>query len=499
MAAIGSIDLSSLDLFGNDAAEDEREDVFRSYAIERREVAAFADEGRRICVAQAYKGEGKTALLLMTKSKLLERKKIEGKRHAALVVWSTAADVAPEEESEDYDQHVRAWKRSIARRIAAELGSRINCAVGDDAIALVEEAEKSGAKPRNFVSTVTDRLKVGNKIPENKKLGASDAGASAARFLAASDYELWLFVDDVDKNFEDTDPFRKRCASFFDACRALCKVFPDIRIRTAIRPNVWSILAEHYESMSHMAQYMVKLAWTEEQMRSLLALRIVGYLQRRSGSVTRRQLDLGPDRERQEIARVFGDPLRWSGHDRPPHVVLHTLAMHRPRWMIELCKAAAQSAVARKSPLISLDDIVSQLKTFGQQRVLLTVAEFRSLCPELSELITSFNRSQEEFTTDELMKHIDRKILEHVRPKISGVSGRSTNRDVARLLFQVGLFFGRRDKADLSYEHVSFAENPYLFVSRTSLDDGLSWEIHPIFRQALDMRDDAGRETKRRQ
>jgi hypothetical protein len=61
MADDPRIDLLEPDLFGNDAAEDEDEDVFRAYAPQRDEVGTFTDAARRLCVARAYKGEGKSA------------------------------------------------------------------------------------------------------------------------------------------------------------------------------------------------------------------------------------------------------------------------------------------------------------------------------------------------------------------------------------------------------------------------------------------------------
>ena len=41
---------------------------------------------------------------------------------------------------------------------------------------------------------------------------------------------------------------------------------------------------------------------------------------------------------------------------------------------------------------------------------------------------------------------------------------------------------------DGSYEHISFEDNPALLKSRTSVDNGVSWEIHPVFRQALQLK-----------
>jgi hypothetical protein len=66
-----SIDLVAPDLSGNDAAEDEEEEVFQAYAVDRTETSNFADATRRLCIARAYKGEGKSALLRMAATRIL--------------------------------------------------------------------------------------------------------------------------------------------------------------------------------------------------------------------------------------------------------------------------------------------------------------------------------------------------------------------------------------------------------------------------------------------
>src|SRR5205085_321555 len=188
----------------------------------------------------------------------------------------------------------------------------------------------------------------------------------------------------------------------------------------------------------------------------------------------------------------------WGGKERPPHIVLHTLSVHRPRWMIELAKVAATSAVRQQRSRITRENIVRELAAFGRRRIDDTVAEFKSQCPELEELFGALSREKEQLSTDELLKIIDNKVLTHLTPTISGVSGKVTNLNVAALLFEIGLIYGRRDRADSSYEHIAFAQNPTLLRSRTNLDEGLTWEINPVFRQALDIRDAAGREQARR-
>ncbi|MBX7186373.1 MAG: hypothetical protein K1Y01_14640 [Vicinamibacteria bacterium] len=140
---------------------------------------------------------------------------------------------------------------------------------------------------------------------------------------------------------------------------------------------------------------------------------------------------------------------------------------------------------------------IGRFGNFGRKRIEDTCAEFRSQCADIEELIGAFAREKEQFETAELLKLIDSKILSHLAPVIVGVPGKAKARDVAAFLFQIGLFFGRREREDGSYEHLGFAEQPSLWLSRTDTDRGLLWEIHPVYRQGLEIRDSSGNEFAR--
>src|SRR5690606_15656928 len=126
-----------------------------------------------------------------------------------------------------------------------------------------------------------------------------------------------------------------------------------------------------------------------------------------------------------------------------------------------------------------------------------TVAEFKSQCEQVGELIAAFAEQQEQYSTDELLKIINRRIVPTVPVRIAGVSGPVTARAIAAYLFEIGFLTARRDSPDGSYEHVAYADVPSLLQARPNIDQGMSWEIHPVFRQALLLRDATGREVKR--
>jgi hypothetical protein len=228
------IRLTDPTLFGNDAAEDEQDEIFYSYAVERPEVADFADTQRSLAIVRAFKGEGKSALLRLAQNK------IRTLRPAPIHLARTASELAPEATKDEYHVWTRAWKASILSLFATEIGSRIGVAWTDDAMSLVEEAEKAGYRKRSFVSSILDRLNLPAveaagatlSVPTRKVLGTPNAAEVVKRYSKGK-LQLWLFVDDVDKKVENTRSHRQRIASFFDACRELSNTIPELHIRSA--------------------------------------------------------------------------------------------------------------------------------------------------------------------------------------------------------------------------------------------------------------------------
>jgi hypothetical protein len=490
-------------LFGNDAAEDEKEDIFYSYVLERRDFEQFYNVENQICISRAYKGEGKSALLRLI------RNKINKSSGEIIDIAKNASELVPEVTRDDYSAWVKGWKASILSMFAVEIGTRIGVAWTDDAISLVEEAEKTGFKQKSLLFSILDRLKLPSvkyggvelTAPERKMLGTVNPSEAVKRWTKGK-VILWLFVDDVDKNFENTKNMKMKVASFFDACRELANKIPELRIRTAVRPNIWAIIRQEYESLSHVEQYVYDLEWSEDWMCQLLTKRIIGYLNRTSqwGKVYKNLSGSRENRNLQIISLAFVESMPWGakGNTRPPYVILNTLSKHRPRWMIELAKVSAKGAVKRGHERITHEDIVGELSAFGNRRIQDTVAEFSSQCPQIDEIIAAFSREKEQLSTAELLNIIDKKILTHVTPTIVGISGRINNLNVAHLLYGIGFIYGRRDFPGGAYEHITFADKPGLLKARTAIDIGVSWEIHPVFRQILEIRDPSGKVYVRR-
>jgi hypothetical protein len=497
-APVPQINLTDPTLFGNDAAEDEDQAVFDSYFLQRSEVDNFAEQVHKLRILRGHRGEGKSAIL----RKVL----VSLQAGDTIVTHTTGSSLAPPVSSLALDQWTQGWKRSIFDLLASEIGSRIGMAWGDDAISLVEEAEKKGFRKRSVVSSVVDRLKASN-VPERQVLGSVNSEKLVQRWMREKPL-LWVFVDDVDEGFENRPESKVRVASFFTACRQITNLVPEIRIRAGIRPNIWALLRPEpvAESLSKVDQYVLDLRWDIPQMRSLLAKRIEGYIVRSGQSDSLRAICNLAESEREEtlIAYAFENQMPWGRKRgerqpmRPPHVPMATLSRGRPRWMIELARVAARHASETSHSRITLDDITDPLTDFGQTRIHDTSVEYSPQCSQVLDVINAFADQYTHYSTAELCETITRRVLPSVPVRIGGRGDNVQAMDVAAFLYEIGFITAEEKLAGGEYRQYAFDERPSLLHNKANPDQGMSWEIHPVFRQALRLNKRDGDDRRKR-
>lgn len=488
------IDLSDESLFGNEVAEDATEQEFNSYYYERSEASRFHGLADRLLIAKAYKGEGKSALLRRVTGK------VKGFREN-IVIERRGHQIAPAIQGDDFSEWVRGWKKIILDNIAYEVGNSIGFAWTDDAMSLVEEAERKGFKDKNLLTSILDRFGVqfsagGFKLSlEKPGIGENKQVEKLLQRWSTRNVLMWVIVDDIDKNFENTPRHRLKIASFFDAIRDINIQIPQVYIRATIRPNVWTIIRREFESLSHIRQYLVDMPWNTNDIEQILYWRIRGYIQRRGlwGRVSSELRGDDAKRRRTLISYVIQDPVKWGESHKAPCNAIATLSKMRPRWAIELVKAGSMSAHSNSHKKILLEDIMSSMDIFGKNRIFDINAEFKSQCSEIENLIVMFRHAKEEYDTEEFLRLVAEKISKIKDLTITGILGEPSARDVANFLFEIGFIAGKKYQ-DGGYEHFTFSDRPFYFKSQTVEEDDLWWEIHPCYRQALEIRQSDGRQ-----
>lgn len=472
--------------FGNEAGDDIDPEDLNRYFIVQRLFKQFLNPRKKILVATGKKGIGKSALLQWTNFKL------EQTDSDAIIVKARGADLTrskfklsdPLETPNDY---IRDWMVRICGIVNRALALRLHVALTDDEISLVECAEIEGYKSRNLVGCLIDRFSklLGKFQPE--KLQSKDEVELLKR---ANDRKLWILIDDLDATFQMTKQASMELGTFFSACRYLTQDLRDIHFRITMRTDVWSVLRLFDESLDKMEQYVDDIFWSQADFRELLSRRIESeYEIINPGAYNAfKAKTFFNDEEKNEflINQIFVPKMEWADKNIHTYKVLYTLSYERPRWAIQLCKLAKDRAIHQKSKHIHKSHINDVWGEYGRKRIADLVAEHKHQCAEIEELLHGFRGCDRLLTRDQLFQRINNHISNHIEPTIEGKTTRSP-REIARFLFRMGFIVARSESED-GYEHYSFDQMPDFLASRTNDDFGVKWEIHPCYRQALDIK-----------
>jgi hypothetical protein len=148
--------LRNLD-FGNEAGDDVEPEELVEYFVEQQAFTKFLDSRRRLLVATARKGVGKSALLKWTAHK------VGAKDPDALIISVRGADLVRSNfnlssDLRNANDYTRDWMVRLCALVNRQLALRLKLALTDDRITLVETAELEGYKSRNMVGCLLDRL-----------------------------------------------------------------------------------------------------------------------------------------------------------------------------------------------------------------------------------------------------------------------------------------------------------------------------------------------------
>lgn len=473
--------LRSMD-FGNEAGDDADPSELVTYFVEQAQFKEFYTRSKKISVATAKKGVGKSALLKWT-AHSLQRSDTD-----AVVISCRGADLVRSKfglnsQLSTPNEYINDWMVRICALINRALATKLSLAFTDDSITLVETAEIEGYRSRNIVGCLLDRFSriLGDGHPQKMKIADE-----IALLKRVKDRSVWILIDDLDATYQNTEKESIELATFFSACRYLTQDLKEIFIRASMRTDVWALIRRYDESLDKMEQYIFDIQWHQDDFLHLLYLRIKHQIESSGSLLPSVPLHVSQqDAEEKLLERIFTPKMEWAGKLTEAYKVIYTLSYERPRWAIQLCKLAQKSAVRRRRDIIVKEDIDDIWGEYGAKRIADLVSEHKHQCPEIEELLNAFRGATRLMPRDELFKWINNRILNHLKPHIEGDIVR-TPAKVARFLYRLG-FIMARSESEAGYEHYRFDQMPDFLSSRTDDDFGLKWEIHPCYREALDI------------
>jgi hypothetical protein len=483
--------------FGDESGDTAESSELAAYFVEQSMFKKFVDPKHKILIATAKKGVGKSALIQW----LAYRLGLDNKE--AIVIKCRGADLTRGQFGLTTDlltpnEYIRDWMVRICTTVNRRLAQDINFAWSDDRMALIEAAEIDGYKSRNLVGCLADRLAKFIPLGEPKKIGITNQ-LEVLRRAQNGNVSVWILIDDLDATFQSTENELLNLSTFFSACRYLAADLKDIHFRVTMRTDIWPVIRRYDEALDKVEQYVTSIVWDADDFRQLLAKRIEAQISK-VGTNKKRQYAHIQDAELDLINQVFVERMQWGSNsddddnlEAAPirtvhsHKIIYTLSYGRPRWAIQLCKAAQKDAIRLRNDRIGRNNIDNVWGYYGSKRIDDLVAEHKHQCKEINELINSFRGASRLMHKNELMVWINNRVLTHLKPRIDGRQTGSPV-DVAQFLFKIGFLQARSDEKSGNYEHYGFDQMPDFLTSRTNDDFGVQWEIHPCYRNALDIK-----------
>ncbi len=482
--------LSMID-FGNEAGDDLTPDELMPFFVEQNKFQLFLDKGKKILLATAKKGVGKSALLRWVEGKVPSEIDKD-----ALVIHVKGSDLVRAcfglaNTISTPSEYIRDWMVRIATLINRKIGASLGFAFGDDSISLVESAEIDGFRSKNIVTALVDRLQkiiplktqrspVANEIETLKRFGQKN---------------VWILVDDLDATYQRTEKENLELSTFFSACRQLAAETTGLLFRITMRTDVWPLLRRYDESLDKFEQYHHDITWSQSDFRHLLAKRIKHQLQlqgvesldfEKDGSLSKEEAQEYVINTVFEKKMPWGKNEIWGQNEQRTYRVIYILSYHRPRWAIQLCKLAQDQAKEEKSPIIGKAHIDKVWGPYGNNRIADLISEHKHQCREIEELLSGFRGAERRMSQADLLEWITKHITNHMKPTIEGKITQ-TAMSVAHFLFRIGFIVARAEDKNEHYEHYFFDDMPDFLSGRTNDDFGVQWEIHPCYREALDI------------
>jgi hypothetical protein len=470
--------------FGNEAGDDVDLEELTSYFVEQNSFDKYTNKKNKFLVATAKKGVGKSALIQWNYYR------IKKDYPQDIIIKCRGAELTRDSfrltsNIESPNEYIRDWMIRICALINREIAKTIGFALNDDSITLVESAELNGYKSRNIVGCLIDRFDklLGKGTPQKESI------KDEIEILKRNENrDVWILIDDLDATFQNTKNECLSMSTFFSACRYLIQDIVGIRFRVSMRSDVWPIIRRYDESLDKMEQYVKEIRWGLDDFRRLLFMRVKSQCEAMNIAFPSRYPQERDDEyEERCIALIFSPKMPWGKKEVYTYSVIYTLSYHRPRWAIQLCKLAQKNAIKSKLTQIQRSDIDAVWGDYGKKRIADLVSEHKHQCREVEELINSFRGADRLLIREELLGWVNGHIINHLNVYIEGKEIKSSL-EIAHFLYRIGFIVARSDNENGEYEHYHFQEMPDFLSSRTNQDFNVKWEIHPCYRQALDIK-----------
>lgn len=463
-------------LFGNEAAEDETVEDLKKFYIKGSAYEKLKSD-IKLYVLVGHKGTGKSALLSVMKSE------DESAGNISLIIRPEDIEGLSYEKT-NYIDLVNTWKRGLSEIIVKKL---------IDSIKDLRNKKPQDSWIDKLYKAIIDIVNTGVDITtKNLKILPEDQ-LKILQNSSFNDRKITVYIDDLDKGWENNAGGIDNIAAMFDAIRSFVRDYPNIKLRVALRADVYSSVRTTKESTDKIDSSVIWLSWTNHEVFCMLIRRIQSFFKlpiyEDDKMFGMPQRDLMPILSN-VFVEVFEGTGKWA--NKPMYNVLMSLVRKRPRDLIKICILAARKAKDNNHSRINTEDLRAVFSEYSQGRLQDTINEYKTQLPNIERILLEMKPNKKEldnvnpccYSKDELLLKI-KYILEHVgRCRFTGSNADVTSMSLAAFLYKINFLTARKTTSLEFVTRFYFEESKYL-CSENYVDFGFEFEIHPAYRWAL--------------
>ena len=290
-----------------------------------------------------------------------------------------------------------------------------------------------------------------------------------------SEKPIVIYLDDLDRGWENTTADIKNLSAMLNAVRDLSRDMQNLKFRIALRSDVYYAVRTSDETTDKIDGSVIWQSWSNHEILVMLIKRIETYFGREINQdflLSQKQRDIS-----HYLNQVFEERFHGSGHweNAPMYQVLMSLIRKRPRDLVKLCTLAARKAYQNHHHLILTTDLESVFKNYSNDRLTDTSTEYKSELPMIQELLLKMKPSQKEllaspclFTREQLIKKLSNILsMSHFTFK----DGKEvTPQSLAAFLYKINFITARKSTGS-EILRVYYDENQYIYNDFTDFGD----------------------------
>lgn len=282
-----------------------------------------------------------------------------------------------------------------------------------------------------------------------------------------------VLIDELDRGWDASDSARYFVAGIFQASIWLNSI-PNLNVIVSLRRELCDNIPEIFDDAQKFRDVLRYVEWSEDSLKEIAARRL------------KEVFSLPPDATVDGAwSSVFVPVLSFRGTDSFSYIVDRTL--YRPREIILFVNDCLEQS-AKRLELIDYSLISEAEKKYSKDRLQDIAAEYRFQYPGILSVMDAFRGRVYRISRSELISLIDQIRSFPSSAKMSWLSSLD-NEGVIKALYDVGFIKalavgGDKGKARSGSKWVGQYQNSLIDLGRID-----SFQVHPMFRSALNMKE----------